>query len=123
MRVLLLGFGSRGDVQPLLALGHGLQSAGYDITIGAGINFQQWIESEGFDFAPIHVDMQAFMNSEAGKEWIENSSDNAFRESRNMKRMIDGSGVQIEDDLLAMAQNADVLVSGLPIFGMAERRR
>src|SRR5262245_29605081 len=120
MRILLIGMGSRGDVQPLLALAHGLKDAGCGVTIGAGINFQQWITDEGFDFAPFHVDVQEMMNSDSGKEWIENSSNSSMREAQNMKRMMDEYGTPLSDDMLAMCEKADVLVSGLPTFGMVE---
>jgi sterol 3beta-glucosyltransferase len=120
MRILLIGMGSRGDVQPILALAHGLKDAGYDVTIGAGLNFQQWIEDEGFTFAPFQIDIQQMMNSDSGKEWIEKSSDSSMREAQNMKRMMDEYGMSLSDDLLAMCEKADVLVSGLPTFGMVE---
>ena len=120
MRILLIAMGSRGDVQPILALGHGLKGAGYEVTIGAGINFQNWIESEGFEFAPFQVDVQQMMNSDSGKEWIENSSNSSAREAQNMKRMMTDYGATLSDDLWTMCQNADVLVSGLPVFGSVE---
>lgn len=39
MKILLLAFGSRGDVQPLLPFGAGLRDAGYAVQIAAGTNF------------------------------------------------------------------------------------
>ena len=120
MRILLIAMGSRGDVQPILALGHGLKDAGYDVVIGAGSNFQNWIDEEGFEYAPFRVNIQDMMTSDSGKEWIENSSDNPLREARNMKQMMTDYGDRISQDLVDMAQDVDVLVSGLPSFGGAE---
>jgi UDP:flavonoid glycosyltransferase YjiC (YdhE family) len=58
MKILLLAFGSRGDVQPLLPLAAGLRDAGNTVQIAAGSNFQSWIESKGLPFVDAGVDVQ-----------------------------------------------------------------
>ena len=50
LKVTILTIGSRGDVQPYLALGKGLQEAGYVVRIASHQVFQEWIESQGFEF-------------------------------------------------------------------------
>lgn len=116
MRVMLIAFGSRGDVQPMLALGKGLQAAGYKPVIAAGSNFQSWIESAGFEYAPIGVDVKAMMNSGSGKKWIEESSGSSLKEAQNMRRMLEDHAASISQTLWTICQNADMLVSGLPTF-------
>ncbi len=117
MRILLVGFGTRGDVQPLLALGKGLQEAGYTITLAAGSNFRELVENAGLDYALIRTDMQALMSSDSGKEWVEGGN-NQLKQARTMRKMILEAGAEVGQDLLNAAQDADVLVSGLPSFGM-----
>ncbi len=41
MRIVLIALGTRGDVQPMLALGQGLQAAGHQVRIIAGSNFEE----------------------------------------------------------------------------------
>jgi sterol 3beta-glucosyltransferase len=53
MRITILTFGSRGDVQPYLALGLGLKAAGHDICVAAHIPFESFIRSYGIEFAPL----------------------------------------------------------------------
>lgn len=113
MRILLIGFGSRGDVQPLVALGKGLKQAGYEVAIAAAMNFQQWIESEGLGFEPFHVDMESYMQTDMGREWLGESSHNPRTELKNMKRMADQITEPVTDDLLRMVETADVFVDGL----------
>lgn len=60
MKLLLLAFGSRGDVQPLLPLAAGLTSAGYEVQISAGTNFRGEIEGRGFEFVDVGVDIAEF---------------------------------------------------------------
>lgn len=118
MHIVLIGFGSRGDVQPLLALGKGLQTVGYTVSIAAGQNFQGMIEAAGIRYAPMRTDIQALMNSDVGQEWVE--STNQMDEARNMRKMLEANSEDVSADLLAMAQDADVLVSGLPVFGVVQ---
>ncbi len=113
MHILMIGFGSRGDVQPLVALGKGLQRAGYTVTLAAGLNFGEWIRREGLGFTAFHVDIEAYMQTDVGKEWLGNSSSNPYRELQNMKRMTDGIAASVAEDVIAIAQSADVYLSGV----------
>jgi len=61
LRVVLATVGSRGDVQPMLALAQGFVARGHVPLIAAPPNFETWVRSLGFDFAPLGVDMQAFL--------------------------------------------------------------
>jgi sterol 3beta-glucosyltransferase len=53
MRITILTFGSRGDVQPYLALGLGLQAAGHKVCLAAHAPYESLIRSYGIDFAPL----------------------------------------------------------------------
>lgn len=112
-RIVLFGFGSRGDVQPLIALGMGLQAAGYETALAAGINFEPLVREHGLGFEPIQVDVEAFMNTEVGKTWLNESSHNPMQELRNMQRMTEAIAEQVTDDIMQLVQRADVLVSGV----------
>ncbi|MFI5300052.1 MAG: glycosyltransferase [Polyangiales bacterium] len=66
MKVAVVPIGTRGDVQPMLALAQGLRAAGHDVRVGAPPNFRAWIESLGFSFEPVGVDLQAYLREHAG---------------------------------------------------------
>lgn len=119
MNILLLAYGSRGDVQPMLAFAQGLQAAGYAVTLAAGSNFRTWIEGAGLRYAAFSTDMQALMGSESGKLWIETSSRNPIKGLGHMRDMMNQFGARINADMREMSADADVIVSGLPTFGMA----
>ncbi|MBK8020035.1 MAG: glycosyltransferase family 1 protein [Chloroflexi bacterium] len=120
MRVLLFGFGSRGDVQPFAALGKGLQRAGYDVTLAAGSNFESWVRSEGLNFDPIQVDVEAMMQTDIGKNWLDGSSHSPQAEVRNMKRMADAAAPGVAADILRMIDQYDAFISGaLAVEAMA----
>lgn len=53
MRVLLSTIGSRGDVQPLVALALQLRSLGQEVSLCVPPDFRDWIESLGIPVTPI----------------------------------------------------------------------
>ena len=52
MRVFLTTVGTRGDVQPYVALGRGLQAAGHEVTLSTASRFEAFVKANGLDFAP-----------------------------------------------------------------------
>ncbi len=51
MKIVLAPYGTRGDVQPMVVLGLGLQERGHAVTIAAPRNFADWVRGFGLDFA------------------------------------------------------------------------
>ncbi|MDB5874773.1 MAG: putative glycosyltransferase [Ramlibacter sp.] len=66
LRVVLATVGSRGDVQPMLALAQALAARGHVPVLAAPPNCEAWIRSLGFEFAPVGRDIQAFLAEDAG---------------------------------------------------------
>lgn len=58
MQVLLSSIGSRGDVQPILALGLELRALGHRARLCVAPNFKDWIESYGLECQPIGPDLK-----------------------------------------------------------------
>ncbi len=50
MKITILTVGSRGDVQPFLALAVGLKEAGHEVNFGANPEFKEFIGSRGIKF-------------------------------------------------------------------------
>jgi vancomycin aglycone glucosyltransferase len=59
MRVLLSTIGSRGDVQPLVALGLQLKALGQEVHLCAPPDFQDWIEGLGMSVTPIGPELRS----------------------------------------------------------------
>lgn len=53
MRLTLVTVGSRGDVQPLVALGRGLQAAGHAVRLASHAEFESFVREHGLEFAAI----------------------------------------------------------------------
>ena len=56
MKITLLTYGSRGDVQPFLALAVGLQKAGHVVTLAGPHRFADFVGQYGIIFAPLAGD-------------------------------------------------------------------
>jgi sterol 3beta-glucosyltransferase len=71
-RIVILTYGSRGDVEPFVALGVGLQTAGHAVRLAGPAPFAPLVESHGLEFAPIEGNpdelAQAFADR-AGLSW------------------------------------------------------
>lgn len=63
MHITILAFGTRGDVQPLVALGVGLQQSGHDVRLVAFGQFKALVESWGLDFSSAGVDTHELLES------------------------------------------------------------
>jgi UDP:flavonoid glycosyltransferase YjiC (YdhE family) len=64
--VTILAAGTRGDVQPYIALAVGLIGGGHDVTLGANTEFRSLIESHRVPFHPLRVDYLAFAETPEG---------------------------------------------------------
>jgi vancomycin aglycone glucosyltransferase len=61
MRVLLAPCGTRGDVQPVIALAVGLRARGHDVSFVAPSNFLEWIRAHGFAVESMDVDFEELL--------------------------------------------------------------
>jgi sterol 3beta-glucosyltransferase len=67
MQITILALGSRGDVQPYVALGQGLRQAGHRVCLATQANFETFASGYGLDFAAIAPDSQQLMGGPTGR--------------------------------------------------------
>lgn len=65
MRCTILAIGSRGDVHPLIALGVGLQAAGYRVRIASHADFEADVCTRGMDFFALTGNAARFFSGPA----------------------------------------------------------
>lgn len=63
MRLLILTFGSRGDVQPYVALGRALRERGHEVTVATGRGFEALIEAHGLRAASLSLDVRELLEN------------------------------------------------------------
>jgi sterol 3beta-glucosyltransferase len=62
MRIAILTIGTRGDVQPHVALALGLRQAGHEVRFATYSNFQKFVTRYGLDFFALRGDSQALQS-------------------------------------------------------------
>ena len=61
MNLSHLCLGSRGDMQPYVALAVGLQRAGHRVTLAVPARAAAWVQSYGVTVHPVRFDLEAFV--------------------------------------------------------------
>ena len=67
MNITLLTIGSRGDVQPFVALGIGLKEDGHEVILATGKGFEAFVSDHGLRFAALDADLLERLQSPEGK--------------------------------------------------------
>jgi vancomycin aglycone glucosyltransferase len=103
MRVLLSTIGSRGDVQPLVALALQLRALGQEVRVCAPPDFRDQIEGLGIPFTPLGPELS----------WTGKASPPAALPTPEQRRqMIEASVAAQFEAVTAAAQGCDVIVAG-----------
>lgn len=124
MHISLLALGSRGDVQPFVPLGRGLQAAGHQVRIISFETFAPLIAAAGLDFHPVRGDAEALVR-QAGEQLL-GGRVNPFGSFGALRRSYGALTHQIEDALAqAVRAPTDLILNQLPgdLYGLdwAER--
>jgi sterol 3beta-glucosyltransferase len=109
MRIAVLTIGSRGDIEPFLALAAALRDAGHDVRIGAPPNFAALAERHEIAFEPMGLDTLALLREAQARKIV--GSGNllgAFRGS-TFQRLQDRQ-TRITRDAWRIAQGMDAVV-------------
>jgi sterol 3beta-glucosyltransferase len=122
--VTLITAGSRGDIQPYMALGLGLQANGHTARLATHAIFEDWIRSVGLEFSPVEGDPMAMAQGQAGREWMETGRrGRGFL--RGFREFMDPILHQATADVLTACEDTDlILFSGIAFysaFSVAEK--
>jgi sterol 3beta-glucosyltransferase len=106
MKITLLTYGSRGDVQPFLALAVGLQKAGHALTLAAPHRFADFVSMYGVPFMPLAGDPEEISRI------INDAGENTYRMIKGMQAYIFNIAPQVVRDARAAIAGAEMLVHG-----------
>jgi sterol 3beta-glucosyltransferase len=123
MHITVVAVGSRGDVQPCVAIGQGLKQAGYDVRVATHAIFADLVARCGLAFAPIEGDPRQTMVGRSGQEW-QNSGRNPLRFLRGVRGLttFDSLKKSLSDTVEACRGTNAILftVLGAPAYHVAE---
>jgi UDP:flavonoid glycosyltransferase YjiC (YdhE family) len=101
LRFVIPVTGSRGDVQPYVALGKGLRSAGHEVRVATHLDFAPLVRSHGLEFFALVGDSRGLHSGEVARR-MNGSGRNAFSYVRELVRLRE----PIMRDLLARSATA-----------------
>lgn len=123
MRITILTIGSRGDVQPYIALGRGLQQAGHTVTLATHAVFREFAVQFGLDFAPVEGNPREMLETLEGRGWLD-SDQNPAQFVRYFVELAQPRLRQALDDSWRACQGSELIIYSLlgnTGFHMAEK--
>src|SRR5690349_8662496 len=105
MNITVLSLGSRGDLQPYLALAVGLQQAGHRVTLAVPERAAAWVQAYGVATHPVRFDLQAFVQQPQIRAVL--NGRNLFRQLQVMRGDLRAGMLQVLADFWEAGQNAD----------------
>lgn len=109
MKISIIAVGSRGDLQPYLALGLGFKNAGHQVTLVAFQMYESWVKEYGLDFLGFKGDIRSWLNSSAGLDWLEAGA-NPFRFMKGLRLLLDDFLEDLWDKSLECAAESDLIL-------------
>jgi sterol 3beta-glucosyltransferase len=107
VRITINAFGSRGDVQPYVALGKGFKEAGHDVRLTTHRIFEALVLEHNLDFFPMEGDPRQVLLTQAVAEL----GNNPFRVNRWIAENFRPALKEVFHATLDAAQGADLLLN------------
>lgn len=106
--IALLAVGTRGDVQPFLALALGLQQAGYKTLIISAKNEAAFVQGFGIPFHALNVDIQKIMDNQEVHAMAKGDSPLAFAKSHlEGSKALKQTMVQVQEEIWDALRNGE----------------
>jgi sterol 3beta-glucosyltransferase len=109
MRIALLTHGTRGDVQPYVALAARLQDAGFEVRLAVPPNLTDFVSRCGIPTATISGDSQAILDSDQGKRWLSSGNVGAFL--KELGEIMHSQGQDLDRDCQIACEGADAIIA------------
>ena len=105
MRVCILTVGTRGDVQPYVALGTALQAAGHEVKVATLGDYEALVRAYGLEFALFEESPLSFL------ERVIASGGSFLRRAYETKGILNSMMERLVADALRFAQEADLIIT------------
>jgi sterol 3beta-glucosyltransferase len=127
MKIAITTVGTRGDLQPYIALGLGLKEAGHEVLIVSSKNEEAFVKNYGLDFFALNVDIQKLMEGDEIQEMSRGSNPLKFivshlKGSKKLKQLM----IDTQAEIFTACQSADIIIfhPGMPLgFFIAQEKK
>lgn len=111
MKIAILALGSRGDVQPYVALGLGLKQAGNTVCLVTPQNFESLVTSHGLEFWSMRGNVQDVIESQEMRDLLDKG--NFIAITRYTTIAAESAAIHWAEDGLAACQGMDLIITGI----------
>ncbi len=111
MRIAIISLGSRGDVQPYIALGQGLKAAGHNVRLITHENFEALVSSHELDFYAVKGNVQAFIEDPEIRKLLE--SGNFLAINARTAKASQRAAIDWAEGGLVACRGMDLLITGV----------
>ncbi len=127
MKIAITTVGTRGDLQPYIALGLGLKNSGYEVLIISAKNEETFVRNYGLDFYALDVDIEKIMEGGDVQEMAKGSNPFKFivshlKGSKSLKSLM----VKTQGEIWNACQDTDLIIfhPGMPLgFFLAKEKK
>jgi sterol 3beta-glucosyltransferase len=113
--ITLVTTGSRGDVQPYIALARGLEAGGHTARLATHGIFADWIEAYGLEFRPVEGDPITALQGQEGRDWVETGRRGSGF-ARGFREYTEKILHQATADVLAACEGTELVMFSGPAF-------
>jgi sterol 3beta-glucosyltransferase len=111
LKITVFAAGSRGDIQPCVALSKGLQQAGYHVRLAVPENFAGFIQKHDLGLYPLRGDVQQIMASDTGRNFMETGGANPMKSILAIRKLIRPIVLEMAEDAYTACLDADAIIS------------
>ena len=111
MKIAIVALGSRGDVQPYVALGKALKAAGHGVKLVTHENFETLVTSHGLKFCAMPGNVQAVMESDELRALLEKG--NFLAINAYTSKLVKTISIEWAKAGLVACQGMDLLIGGV----------
>lgn len=117
MKIAILTLGTRGDVQPFVALGQKALEKGHQAVICTGKTFKPFIEAAGIEFKEAASDLMAMLETTEGQMVFKHALRHPFRTKKYLDEVVNPNFRKSLDQFYEAAQGTDVILYHPKAFG------
>lgn len=124
MNIGIFTYGTRGDLQPYVALALGLKAKGHEVTISATEDFKEFVEGFNISFQPLFGNAEGMMNSAEGQSILK--SENPIKLMKYYFKVLHDSREPLRKSYFTAISKVDFIIANamtLPIVStIAEKQ-
>lgn len=109
MNIGIFTYGTRGDVQPYIALALGLMARGHQVTIAAPENFKDLVEGFGVSFHPLYGNAEEMMNRPEGQSVLK--AENTIKLMKYFFKVLNSAKVPLRQSYIEGFAKVDYIIA------------